>query len=586
MPFKYKVFGIVAFASLLCSVISISIAYMEAADIGEKGLIVKSEAILTRLESAKNFVASQGLLPKVTKEMKAKYTDGKLSDEDKQVVLNTVPIYASLKMGSDMAEKDSYKFRVFSEDARNEKNTPTDFEKQFIERFKSDPSLKQIVFDKKDADQLWVMRPVHLDEKLGCLSCHGDPATSPWKNGKDVLGHKMENWKDGHLHGVFAIVTDKKPLQADLFGKMIFLGGGGLFAILISIFLSGLFVRGITFKISKIANALAMNAHQSSEVSNQLGRASDNVSSASTEQAAAIQETMASMSEINAMVAKTSDVSAQTRIKTDQLADHSETSSAKMQSLASYMEELKQSRERLAKIGEIIDGINRKTQVVNNIVFKTQLLSVNASIEAARAGQHGKGFAVVAQEVSSLANLSGNAADEFTQMLESSKSHVASIVNEIAGLIDRGERISVEALGSFEKIKESIQEVNRDIQIISEASAQQNIGISQVSEAMTQMDIASRQNSDMATEVNGLSHKLVTQSGDLRAVSQDAQILVTGSAQVSLSPMPSSGYGTSEPQTSNRNNGNLADLATRLSDKIQNRRGSGSQSFDKTRKSA
>ena len=63
----------------------------------------------------------------------------------------------------------------------------------------------------------------------------------------------------------------------------------------------------------------------------------------------------------------------------------------------------------------LIETINQKTSVINDIVFQTKLLSFNASVEAARAGEHGKGFAVVAEEVGNLAQMSGNAAQEINQ---------------------------------------------------------------------------------------------------------------------------------------------------------------------------
>ncbi len=69
--------------------------------------------------------------------------------------------------------------------------------------------------------------------------------------------------------------------------------------------------------------------------------------------------------------------------------------------------------------------------MINSIVFKTQMLSFNASIEAARAGAQGKGFAVVAAEVGRLADLSGKAASEISELLQSSQDRVKNLVENV-----------------------------------------------------------------------------------------------------------------------------------------------------------
>ncbi|MFP5520700.1 MAG: DUF3365 domain-containing protein [Bdellovibrionia bacterium] len=64
------------------------------------------------------------------------------------------------------------------------------------------------------SEQVIVYRPVRLKESHGCLTCHRNPAQSPWGNGKDILGYQMENWQDGRLHGVFAVSNDIAKIEA------------------------------------------------------------------------------------------------------------------------------------------------------------------------------------------------------------------------------------------------------------------------------------------------------------------------------------------------------------------------------------
>lgn len=74
----------------------------------------------------------------------------------------------------------------------------------------------------------------------------------------------------------------------------------------------------------------------------------------------------------------------------------------------------------IKEILEVIPLIKKKTNIIDEIVFKTQLLSFNASIEAERAGENGRGFSVVAQEIGNLAQTSGSAASDISDLIKSS----------------------------------------------------------------------------------------------------------------------------------------------------------------------
>ena len=85
---------------------------------------------------------------------------------------------------------------------------------------------------------------------------------------------------------------------------------------------------------------------------------------------------------------------------------------------------------KIAEIIKMIEEISQKTRVINDIVFQTKLLTFNASVEAAREGEHGKGFALIAEEIGNLAQMSGNAATEISALLETSVQKVDQIISE------------------------------------------------------------------------------------------------------------------------------------------------------------
>lgn len=90
--------------------------------------------------------------------------------------------------------------------------------------------------------------------------------------------------------------------------------------------------------------------------------------------------------------------------------------------------QFEESNKRILEIIKVINEISNRTQVINDIVFQTKLLSFNASVEAARAGEYGKGFAVVAEEIGILASRSGESSKEINQMLTEGMSQVTRII--------------------------------------------------------------------------------------------------------------------------------------------------------------
>lgn len=173
------------------------------------------------------------------------------------------------------------------------------------------------------------------------------------------------------------------------------------------------------------------------------------LSSSSTEQAAALQETVSAIEQINSMVSKNSENAAKSK-KTagDSLAiaqqgkrivDEFLTEVTEVQgSIGRLAESVEDGNRELLTIVQMISEIEHKTRVINDIVFQTKLLSFNASVEAARAGDSGKGFAVVAEEVGNLAEMSGRSAKEISELLSSSVPHLifwtVSAVNHAASL--------------------------------------------------------------------------------------------------------------------------------------------------------
>ena len=174
---------------------------------------------------------------------------------------------------------------------------------------------------------------------------------------------------------------------------------------------------------------------------------------------------------------------------------------------------LDESNKEIGSIVDIFKEIVEKTQVINDIVFQTKLLSFNASVEASRAGEHGKGFAVVAQEIGNLASMSGEASNEISELLDASTTKVESIVSqsnsrtknlvkETKITVNHGLNTTNKCEVIFDSIVDSFQEVNRSINNISIGSNEQTAGIEEINKSISEVSLLNKNNLNL---VQGMS---------------------------------------------------------------------------------
>jgi methyl-accepting chemotaxis protein len=232
-------------------------------------------------------------------------------------------------------------------------------------------------------------------------------------------------------------------------------------------------------KLNSAMQEVTDSAANASSSSQQLAAASEAIASGAQEQAASLEETSASLEEITATVRQSADNAR----NASALATGSGNSSDHGQDGTSAVAAMADISASSAKISDIIS-------TVDEIAFQTNLLAVNAAVEAARAGDEGRGFAVVASEVRSLAQRSSVAA------------------KEIKGLIQ----------DSMRKVERGSELVNRVAQLVGEiahASGEQSAGIDQVSTAMTQMDQVTQSNSAQTEELSATAESLSEQAAHL-----------------------------------------------------------------------
>ena len=115
ISFRNRVLFTIFCATLICTIAAVFVAKARIRHQGEDALIDKAKAILSRLEIGRKYVADMGTLKGKIDEAKEKFPDGKISEEMKSQILKSVPVYAAFKLGEEGAEKEHYRFRVFSD---------------------------------------------------------------------------------------------------------------------------------------------------------------------------------------------------------------------------------------------------------------------------------------------------------------------------------------------------------------------------------------------------------------------------------------------------------------------------------------
>lgn len=284
----------------------------------------------------------------------------------------------------------------------------------------------------------------------------------------------------------------------------------------------------VTRDLKKIRDQLNVTTQEIKNNSDVLSDVSYKMSESSNQTASAIHSSVSSMAEITSMLAQTSKNTAATALTVKEMHLCSQNGSQIMMKLSTSMNKISNANNHLQDITKIIDDINGKTNIISDIVFKTQLLAVNASIEAARAGHHGKGFSVVANEVSNLATLSGKAAEEIKELLKVSSCRVSDIISSTSETVKSGEYVCKHAVENFTTIANSINEITEKLDTIEEASKEQEIGVQQTSAALNQMNRETLKNNHLAGENSNLSDNLKTQVKKLVAIQNALNFVLNG----------------------------------------------------------
>jgi len=212
------------------------------------------------------------------------------------------------------------------------------------------------------------------------------------------------------------------------------------------------------------------------------------------EQATSLEQTAASMEELTSSVQHNTENAKQTNLLAIGAAEIADQGGAVVGQVVATMNDIKDSS---LKIEEIIS-------VIDDIAFQTNILAINAAIEAARAGTHGQGFSVVAGEVRNLAQRAAASAGEIKILIE-----------DAVKKIDDGSGLAAQAGKTMEEVLNSIRGVTGMMSEITAASVEQSAGIEQVNQAINQMDYVTQQNAALVDQAAAAAESLEEQAQNL-----------------------------------------------------------------------
>lgn len=249
--------------------------------------------------------------------------------------------------------------------------------------------------------------------------------------------------------------------------------------------------RGIAEKLNETMLQISQSSSRVACEAEQVSNGAQALAQGSTEQASSVQEFAATINEISNKVKQNADNAQQANTTAGSVSANMNVSNEKMQQMMQAMGDISSCSSEISKI----------IKTIEDIAFQTNILALNASVEAARAGAAGRGFAVVANEVRSLASKSAAASQDTATLIENS-----------LRAVENGTQIADETAQALLHAVNDVNEMADIIRQISEASNDQAYAISQIMMGIEQISSVVQTNSATAEESAAASEELSTQA--------------------------------------------------------------------------
>jgi methyl-accepting chemotaxis protein len=281
-------------------------------------------------------------------------------------------------------------------------------------------------------------------------------------------------------------------------------------------------------QLQKIISEVSNASQRVAAASEQLAGSSGTLAEVSEQQSNAVSSSAAAIEELTVAIAAVSETARDVHAQATESVDQTAEGSHKVSQLAG---EIARIQENMVEIARTVDefvkstqAITGMTQEVRDIADQTNLLALNAAIEAARAGEAGRGFAVVADEVRKLAEKSGKSASEIDSVTRS----IMSQSSAVQMAIEAGERsieTSTALANDVEAVlahsRETVERSANGVTEISDSVSEQKVASTDIAQSMERI-------ANMVEENNAAARNVSASTGDLRSLSQSLAASISG----------------------------------------------------------
>jgi methyl-accepting chemotaxis protein len=287
-------------------------------------------------------------------------------------------------------------------------------------------------------------------------------------------------------------------------------------------------VLGKSFKImianlSGMIRQLAEHARELVSAATEIASSSELMSRGARDQSDQVNQVSTAVEEMTATIVESSKNASEASKAAKSAADTATTGGAivndSIQAMQTIAQTVRQSADSIAKLATSADQIGAIISVIDDIADQTNLLALNAAIEAARAGEQGRGFAVVADEVRKLAERTGKATGEITDMIKGIQRETVEAVHSMETgiqVVDRGRELSDQAGSSLHEIVAMAQQVTEMIRQMATAAEEQSAASEQIAKSVESISGVTKETASGAEQSAAAAEELSRQAEGLQ----------------------------------------------------------------------